>query len=179
MRYTAEIEGKIIAAVNAAPDRDLILPDWAYWKGDNQPYVYVDGMPVRLARVLYRKIIGPLSDDQGLAPGLGMHPRNVNPHRFVVTASPHQRAVCPNGKHEYTEEDRQDDGSMRCHQCYAATLTGGLNPAQINAAKTTCPEGHDLVLRPNGRRRCLECPRAAQRDYARRRKSTHPTKERS
>lgn len=171
MRYNAEIEAKIVAAIEAEPERDLILPDWAYWKNENQPVVYVNGMPVRLARVLYQKIIGPLPDGAGLAAGPGMHARNVNPYRFVVTDQPNRRAVCPND-HPYTDEDRQADGSMRCHVCHQARLTGELNPAQINAAKTTCSKGHALVLRPNGRRRCRECPRANQRNYVQRQKGT-------
>jgi hypothetical protein len=164
MKYNPEIEAKILAAIEANPDRDLVLPDWAYWAGNPQPYVYVEGRPVRLARVLYEKVIGPLPEGAGLAPGPGMDRRNVNPHRFVVTETIHQRAVCPN-KHPYTDEDRQPDGSMRCHICHGKHRTGGVNPVAVNAAKTTCDQGHALVRRSNGRRRCLECPRANQKRY--------------
>lgn len=36
----------------------------------------------------------------------------------------------------------------------------GVGPTAENAAKATCPRGHDLILRRNGRRKCVECTRA-------------------
>lgn len=167
MRYTAKIEAKILAQIAAEPDRELILPAWAYASGD-QPLIYHGGKPVKLARRLYEKTIGPIPLGAGLKLQPGRDPRNVNPHHFVLTASPHTRVTCPNN-HPYTDQDWTGTG-YRCHVCREEKNLGTPSVADINAAKTHCPKNHLLVLRPNGRRRCLECPREQQARYRARQK---------
>ena len=170
MRYSQKTEATLVAEINAHPDAPLVIGgERAYWRGDPQPWVHIDGQRVRLLRHLHEIIIGPISPGAGLFVKPGVDERNVNPHLAVVTASPHHRPTCPNG-HEYEQEDVQADGSMRCHTCYSRRLTGGENPIEVNRAKITCPKGHALVLRPNGRRRCLECPRIQQDRYAQRKR---------
>lgn len=165
MRWTPEIEQRILAQIERTPDREVILPDWAYWKGLHQPWVYIDSMPTPLVRVLYERVIGAIPDGMGLQPKPGTSRRSVNPHLWVLVPTPRSHAACPNG-HEYDEGDWIEGVGHRCQACRAARLLGKPTIAEINRKKTTCPKGHALVKRPNGRRRCLECPRE---DAARRR----------
>lgn len=158
MRYNEEIEAEIIAQIRRSPDAELFLPDWAYWKGVNQPHIFIGQMRVPLVRVLYEKLVGPLEATQGLRPKVGTSLRSVNPNLWRPVPGVRAKASCPNG-HEYTDED-WINGKHRCHICYGKKLTGGVNPADVNRAKMTCPQGHKLVRRKNGRRRCRECPRA-------------------
>lgn len=162
MRYSKAIERKIIEQLIAEPERDTILPSWAYASG-NQPVIYHGGKPVKLARHLYEKIVGPIPDGAGLKLEPGHDPRDVNPHHFVVTGSPHVRLTCPNN-HRYTDQDRTEDG-YRCHVCREEKNLGTPSVSDVNAAKTHCPKNHVLVLRTNGRRRCMECPREQQARY--------------
>lgn len=164
MRYNAEIEATIIAQIQETPDKPIILPDWAYGML-NQPIVYRNSQPVRLARVLYEKLIGPLPESKGLRQGPGVHIRNINPYLFVVTASPRTPAECPNG-HAYSKKDKTPNG-YKCHICHESHLLGTPNPIQLNAKKKRCPKGHkyeegNLVNLKNGRRRCKKCHAATQ-----------------
>jgi hypothetical protein len=160
MRLTSKTRKALIAQIKAAPHRPVILPDWAYWKGTDAAYIYVDQMPIPLMRFLYEQLIAPLDPARGLVNPPGVAARNVNPHLAVVTPTRKSRAVCPNG-HDYTEADYVPGVGQRCQQCRADLLLGTPSPIDINRAKTHCPKNHVLVERPNGRRRCLECPRAA------------------
>ena len=177
MRYTAEIEDAILAQIRATPERPVVLPDWAYWNGKNTPYVYVDGKPTPLPRRLYRIAVGPLNPGHGLANPAGVPARNVNPLVMKRMLTRSAKAECPNG-HEYTDEDYAPGKGYRCRTCAAERpqqsrrqpRTGGPNPVEVNRAKTVCPQGHTLVMRPNGRRRCYECPRARQAAYRARQK---------
>jgi hypothetical protein len=171
MKWTPKIERAIIQAIEANPDREIVLPDSAYWEGINAPWIYRDGLPEPLPRVLYEQIIGVLPTGAGLSPRPGTHPRNINPHLFVVTPSRRARAACPNG-HLYTEDDWFENVGHRCQTCRVMRLTGRTSPIEINRAKRVCPEGHDLILRPNGRRRCLECPRRQQAEYIQRKRAS-------
>lgn len=168
MKYTAEIEKALIAQITTEPNREVILPDWAYGKGSDQPVAYLKGRQVRLSRLLYEKIIGPLPEDVGLKMPPSLNPRNVNPHLFVVTASPHTRLACPNG-HEYTAADWTPTGH-RCTTCRTANNNGEPSVADINSAKTHCPQGHplskgNLIRLKSGRRRCRNCHRETQARY--------------
>lgn len=169
MRYNEDVEKRILAQIEATPDAEIILPDWAYWKGRDQPIVYIDGRPVRLIRHLYELVIHPLPPEAGVAMDPGVSPRNINPYLATPTPRRRQRLACPAG-HPYTERDRQEDGSHRCQVCIEANLKGTPSVAEVNRAKSVCPQGHTLVKRPNGRRRCLECPRDQQRRYLERKR---------
>ena len=158
MRYTPEIEQKILAQIAATPDAEVILPDWAYWKGIDQPWIYLDSMPIPLVKVLYADLVGPIPEGAGLQPRPGTSRRSVNPHLWQLVPTPKSRAECPNG-HPYTEDDYIPGVGHRCLTCRAAKLLGTESPIDKNRKKTTCPKGHKLVKRKNGRRRCLECPR--------------------
>lgn len=162
MKYTDEIEKTLLTTIQHEPEKELILPEWAY-RGANQPVIYRGGKTIRLVRHLYENLIGPLDPNQGLAQQPGHNPRNVNPHHWVPTATRHTRLVCPNG-HRYTGADMTPDGH-RCRQCHDDKLLGTPGTADVNRAKTHCPKNHLLVKRPNGKRRCLECPREQSRAY--------------
>lgn len=159
MRWTPEIEKKIVEQIARTPTAEIILPDWAYWEGEDHPWIYVDSMPTMLVKHLYAKLIEPIPDGAGLQPKPGTSRRSVNPHLWVIVPSRRARAVCPNG-HPYTEDDWIDGVGHRCQTCRASKLLGTPDAAEINRRKTTCPKGHPLVKRKNGKRRCLECPRA-------------------
>lgn len=168
MRYSAEIEEKIVAQINATPDLEVILPSWAYHAGSDQPIVYQNRIPVRLSRVLYERLVGRIPEGMGIALNHGVDRRNVNPHLFTLVSKPGVRLTCPNG-HEYTEEDKST-GGHRCKRCRRAKNLGIPSPTQINAAKTHCPQGHplagdNLLLLKSGRRRCRTCHAAAQARY--------------
>lgn len=163
MRYTPEIEAQILAQIVREPDRAIILPRWAYWAGDPQPWVYIDRMPTRLIRHLYGLVVGELHPDHGLTNPPGVDPRNVNPRLAVVTPSRRSKVVCQNG-HRYTGDDYIENVGHECQTCRADRMLGkGMNVGQINKAKKTCPQGHKLVRRPNGKRRCFECDAARAR----------------
>lgn len=164
MRYTPQIEEALTAQLEREPDRPVILPDWAYWEGMDQPFIYVDRMPTPLMRHLHEALIGTLHPDQGLVNPPDVPARNVNPHLAVVTPTRKSRAVCPNG-HRYEEGDYIPGVGHRCQTCRAEKLLGTPSVADVNRAKETCPKNHPLVRRPNGKRRCLECPRDQQRRY--------------
>jgi hypothetical protein len=171
MRYSPETEQMIVEQIEREPEREVILPDWAYWEGSDTPWVYIEGMPRRLVVVLYERLIRGLPEGAGLARKPGTHPRNINPFLYQVMPSPHVRATCAND-HVYTTEDYIEGVGYRCQTCRAAKLLGTDSPVDLNRKKTKCPKGHALVLRKNGRRRCLECPRAQQAAYAARKKGT-------
>lgn len=168
MRYTPEIEAMILAQIARTPDREIILPDWAYWKGDPQPWVYIKRMPTRLMRHLYQLVVGELHPDHGLVNPPGVDPRNVNPRLAVLTPTRQSRTVCTKG-HRYTGDDYIEGVGHQCQTCRAEKQLGKKpNQGDLNRAKTTCPKGHELVKRPNGKRRCRECH--ADRERARRQK---------
>ena len=171
MRYSPAIEDALIAQIKRTPDREIILDDAAYWKGVNQPWVYVNGVPQRLVHILYEAVIASLPEGAWLASQPGTHPRNINPHFFTPTAAPGVQLTCPNN-HVYTPDDWIENVGHRCQACRVAKLIGRDDVATINRKKTVCPEGHQLIKRPNGRRRCLECPRARQKAYRERTKGT-------
>lgn len=177
MRYSAEIEAKIIAQIEAEPDREVILPDWAYWKGVDTPWVYIEGLPKPLVHVLYERVIGVIPDRAGLTPRPGTDRRNVNPHLWLLMPYAKDRIarpVCPNG-HEYTDADWKPGVGHRCQACRALKLLGTPNAADLNKAKTHCPAGHplkgkNLINLKNGRRKCRICHADTQARYAARKR---------
>ena len=174
MKYSAEIEQTIIDAIEANPDRELLLPDWAYWKGDDTPWIYLDQQPVRLVVHLYESVIASLPEGAGLARKPGTHPRNVNPHLWTMVPHPKSRAVCPNG-HEYGAEDWVEGVGHQCQTCRAERhlrreRKGTPSPTDINRQKTHCPQGHEYTKQntirlKSGRRRCKTCHREQQAAY--------------
>lgn len=160
MRYTDQIQRALIDQIEREPGRVVILPDWAHWKKDAQPWVYIDNIPTRLIRHLYTIVIGDLSPDSGLINPPGIDPRNVNPYLAIVTPCPRCKPFCRNG-HRYTDEVYVEGVGRRCKVCH------NRGERQIsNKAKKVCPKGHRLLRRENGRRRCRECD--AERWQARR-----------
>lgn len=172
MRYSRKVERAIVAQIEREPSRPVILPDWAYWKGDPQPWVYLDSQPIRLARHLYGLLVGELPPGAGLRNPPEIDQRNVNPHLMVVTPSRGARITCPNN-HRYTEDDYIEGVGHRCQTCRAQRLLGTPDVATINRAKTHCPKNHPLVKRKKGPRRCLECPREATRAWRENQKREH------
>lgn len=171
MILTPEIETLILDAIKKHPDSPIVLPDFCYWRGRDQPVVYIDSLPESLSRVLYKKVIGPLDYGQHLLLKEGVTKRNVNPYLFTVETRIKRGHVCPNG-HEYANgnEMPENRGRWRCRKCYmdwlerGRTGEGGPNVGDINRAKVTCPEGHplegdNLQILKNGKRRCAQCHR--------------------
>lgn len=166
MRLTAEIESTLLEQIARHPERAIVMPEWAYWKGHDQPIIYVDGLPTRLSRHLYERAIGPLPYSTRLFLKEGVHPKNVNPHLFVATPHRARGERCPKG-HAYAGNEMPDNAmGWRCATCYRAWCErhslGRQNVGQINAAKTHCPKlhpysGSNLMIQSNGRRRCRIC----------------------
>jgi hypothetical protein len=166
MMLTPNIHRQIVAAIRRDPRRALILPEFCYWKGREQPIVYIDGLPENLSRVLYRELVGPLDFSQSLHLRPGVPARNVNPFLFQRTQHRRRGAVCPNGHRYAGNEMPSNAGRWRCRTCYQAWLArnriGGESVGTVNRAKTHCPNGHpydgdNLVILKNGRRRCRTC----------------------
>lgn len=164
MRYSPEIEAMILAQIVRTPDKEIILPDWAYWEGDPQPWVYIDRMPTRLMRHLYQLVVGELHPNHGLVNPPGVDPRNINPRLAVLTPARRAKLQCPRG-HLYTGDDYIEGVGHRCQTCRAEKQLG-KKPTQgdLNRAKTHCPLGHEYTRRGNGKRRCPTCHREAERD---------------
>lgn len=181
MRYTPEIEAMILGAVEENPDREIVLPDWAYWEGVDTPWIYVDQMPTRLVVVLYERVIGALPRGAGLARQPGTSPRDINPHHWTPTPTGRARAYCPTAGHEYGPDDWIEGVGHRCQACLAAKRLAkeskGPSPADINREKTHCPQNHEYTpenttrLR-SGRRRCKTCAREQQARYAAKKKGS-------
>ena len=162
MRYNPEIEARILAQIAREPDRAIVLPEWAYWKGDPQPWIYVNQIPTRLARHLYGLVVGELNPDRGLVNPPEVDRRNVNPRIMVVTPAKRSKLFCHQG-HRYTAADYRDGVGNRCQTCHEEKLLGTPGVDAINRAKTTCPRGHKLIKQHNGKRRCKECGRDRER----------------
>lgn len=172
MKFSAEIEARILAQLAAEPERELILPSWAYASGD-QPVIYIGGRAVKLARYLHEKLVGPIPAGRGFVIDPDAHPRNVNPRMFHVTATPHTRLACPN-HHRYVAED-WNGKAWQCHVCREEKNLGTPSVADVNRAKTHCPKNHrlagdNLVNLKNGKRRCRTCHADTQAAYRRRKK---------
>lgn len=167
MRYNKQTEATIVEQIKAAPDRPVILPDWAYRNGEVT--VTVDGVRTRLHRRMYELLIQPLPDHVGLRNPPGVDPRNVNPHLCVLLRSRKAHTTCRNG-HVYTDEDWVPGVGHRCNTCRKKGQKGTPSPPQINAEKTHCPAGHEYTRENtmryrNGKRRCRTCNKAQQVAY--------------
>jgi hypothetical protein len=168
MILTDPIHRQILAAIRREKKRPLVLPDFCYWKGRDQPIVYIDGLPDKLVRVLYRELIGPLDYHETLDLMPNVPARNVNPYLYTVRNSRRRGDTCPNG-HPYEGNEMPSNTSRwRCRTCYEAWRAkhrkGGESVAVVNRAKDECPKGHpysgdNLQILRNGRRRCRICHR--------------------
>lgn len=174
MILTEGIHRQILAVIRREPGKALILPEFCYWKGRDQPVVYVDNLPEQLARVLYRELIGPLGYEHSLTLLPHVPARNVNPFLFAVVEHGKRGTVCPNG-HPYAGNEMPSNANRwRCKICYLAwresQLTHGRSVADVNRGKDVCPqnhpyEGENLVILKNGRRRCRQCHRDHMAQY--------------
>lgn len=180
MRYTEEIERGIIEQIQKEPDRPIVLPDWAYWGDTDSCYILVDGYWTPLMRHLFEMLIQPLPEQVGLANPPGVPKRNVNPRLAVVLATRHSRAACPKG-HAFSADDYRPGVGYRCKVCREAwrkeNLKGTPSVADINRAKTHCPNGHplergNLIHLRDGRRKCRTCHRDTQARYRARKKES-------
>ena len=181
MILTSDLEALILEQLQERPEAALVLPDWCYWKGQTQPTIYVEGLPTRLSRHLYEKVIGPLEYDVSLYLRDGVHPKNVNPYLFAPRKRGSRGERCSRG-HRFAGNEMPDNSmGWRCRTCYLAWRdrhsNGGLNVGQINGAKTHCPKNHrysgeNLLIQRNGRRRCRTCnAEQSQKYYANRKAS--------
>lgn len=169
MRYTPEIEQRLIDQIEREPEREVILPDWAYWGDGDACVIYRDDLAIPLIRHLYEVLIQPLPDSVGLVNAPGVRARNVNPRLAVLLPSRHSRPQCKNG-HPYIDEDYVAGVGYRCHICREAKHKGTPSVADLNSRKTHCPKGHpltkgNLVKLKSGRRKCLTCHRENQARY--------------
>lgn len=166
MKLERDVEQLILEQIREHPDRAIVLPDWCYWSGRNQPVVYRDGLPISLVRYLYTQVVGEIPYATKLIPRQDVHPRNVNPLLFLAEPGRSRGELCPNG-HAYAGNEMPDNTmNFRCRTCYLAWLErhskGRQNMGQINAAKTHCPMNHpyddeNTLHLANGRRRCRRC----------------------
>lgn len=178
MKYNRQIEKAILEQIRKEPGRPIILPDWAYWKGDPQPWVYIDGMPTRLIRHLYDLVVGNIHPDHGLVNPPEIDPRNVNPHLAKLTPTRKSKLVCPKG-HRYTGDDYVDGVGNQCQTCRADKLLGTPSVADKNRAKKKCPAGHrytkkNTIRLKSGRRRCRICHAEQNAALRERKKGTSP-----
>jgi hypothetical protein len=171
---TDGVRRQILAQIRRDKHRPVVLPDFCYWKGRDQPVVYVDNLPENLNRVLYRELIGPLDYSQSLRLREGIPKRNVNPYLFEVTQHRRRGSVCPNGHSYEGNEMASNSAGWRCRTCYenwhAAHRKGGESVAVVNRGKDSCPQGHpysgeNLIILKNGRRRCRTCHKANMARY--------------
>lgn len=174
MRWTPEIEAALLEQIKATPDREVILPDWASWKGTAQPRVFVDGFPEPVIRYMHEKLIGPLKVEQGVVNGPGVDQRNVNPFIGFVVPSRHAKSHCTKG-HRYHPEDWTPGVGHRCEACHQERLTGKPDAVELNRSKTHCPQGHEYTKKnttklKSGRRRCRTCAREQSAAYRLRQK---------
>lgn len=130
MILTPEIRTKILATLQAQPDKPLILPDFCYPKNSDHPVVYVDQLPERLTRVLYAELVGPIPDGQALQQRPDVPARNVNPHLLQLVDG---HGGKPNA--------------------------GDVNRAKTHCNHNHPLEGENLLILKNGRRRCRTCHR--------------------
>lgn len=174
MILTESIHRQIVAAIRREPRKALILPSFCYWKGRDQPVVYIDGLPENLTRVLYRELVGPLDFAQTLQLRPGVPARNINPYLFERRQHRRRGTVCPNGHAYAGNEMPSNSGRWRCRTCYLAWRArhriGGKSVAVLNRAKTHCPKNHpyaggNLIVLKSGRRRCRICHAADMARY--------------
>jgi hypothetical protein len=166
MKLERDVEALILRQVQDHPNRAIVLPEWAYWAGRDQPVIYREGLPTYLSRYLYEQVVGPIPYATKLVLKQGVHPRNVNPLLFIAEPGRSRGEVCPNGHMYAGNEMPSNSMGFRCVQCYEAWKRrhsqGRLNIGQINAAKTHCPKNHpydeeNTIHLASGRRRCKRC----------------------
>lgn len=145
MILTPEIHAQILDALFDDKDRAIVLPDFCYDAGRQQPRVLVDGQTEYLNRVLYRQLIGPLEPGQRLYRKPGTPTRNVNPYLFTL-------------------EPEKDQSDRRPNQ-------GDLNRVKTHCPKNHPLSGDNLIVLRDGRRRCRRCHNDNQAAY-RARKAT-------
>ena len=174
MKLERDVEALILRQIEDHPNRAIVLPDWAYWAGRDQPVVYREGLPVPLSRYLYEKVVGPIPYATKLVLRDGVHPRNVNPLLFHAEPGRSRGSVCPNGHRYAGNEMPSNSMGFRCRTCYLRWLKrhslGRQNQGQLNAAKTHCPQNHpydeeNTIFLANGRRRCRICNAAQTAAY--------------
>lgn len=184
MVLNPEIEEMILSAIRADPDKALTLPDHAY-NVEGRVIVYVDGLPIDLARHLHNILIRPLGYHERMTDQSGVA-GNVNPHLFTVRGdgkSGHLR--CHKGHLYEGNEAPPNSRKIRCLICLKSHYNVGARKsfAAVNAAKTHCPHDHEytrqntiIEWRGKGKRRrkvrrCRTCTLARKREAMRRRRA--------
>lgn len=184
MVLTPEIEEKILRAIKAEPDKALTLPTHAYGAG-GRVIVYVDGLPIDLARHLHNVLIRPLGYHERMTDQSGVA-GNVNPHLFTVRGDGKRgQVICRQGHAYEGNEAPPNSRGIRCLTCLKTHYKVGTLSvlAAANAAKTHCPHNHEyspentiIEWRGKGKqrrkvRRCRTCTLARKRDQMRRRRA--------
>ena len=174
---------EIVAAIQAAPDKPLLLPDHAYGR-DGRVIVVVDGLPMDLHRHLYEEIIRPLGYHERLHDTSGVE-GNVNPHLFLVRPDRKSPRTHCNAGHPYEgNEAPPNSRGYRCATCLRELLArrrtegAGIPPKE----RTECPKGHpytrkNTIRGKDGRRRCRTCVNDRKRAYMRRLRAAAKPKE--
>lgn len=186
MILTEEIEAKILNAIREHPDRELILPDFAYnqW---GRVVITHDDLPIELHRYLYELLIGPLAYHEQMH-NEGNDPKNVNPHLFTVVEGRKSPATHCRKGHPYEGNEAPPNSShIRCRTCFKEwrqRIRRRRNPEGVpaNGDRTHCPQGHEYtrkntLIEGRGRRRRRRCRTCRQEQAARRR--AHQKKEQS
>lgn len=175
MILTPEIEQKIIAAIEADPVAEVILPDHAYGAG-GRVVVLVDGLPIDLHRHLYNVLIRPLGYHERMVRTPGHNPRNVNPYLFGVPLTRKSPRTHCNKGHAY--EGNEAPPNSRGYRCLTCLRDSRRQPGAgvANRDKTHCPHNHEYtpentITGKDGRRRCRTCKNERNAAYmAKRRK---------
>lgn len=174
---------EIVAAIQAAPDKPLLLPDWAYGP-DGRVIVVVRGLPMDLHRHLHDIMIRPLGyhevmhDQSGIA-------GNVNPHLFLIRQDRKSPRTHCNKGHAYEgNEAPPNRRRYRCATCLRELMEGRRPETLITPTKerTHCPHGHEYTKKntirgKDKRRRCRTCVNARQRESMRRLRAATKPKE--
>lgn len=179
MILTAEIEQKIIGAIEADPVTPLILPGHAYGK-NGRVVVLIDGLPIDLHRHLHNVMIRPLGYHERMVRHHGDDPRNVNPHLFSIPLTRKSTRTHCNKGHAY--EGNEAPPNSRGYRCLTCLRDSVPRKGGANRDKTHCPANHpydekNTIIDSAGRRRCDICTKRTQRESARRLRASR--KERS
>jgi len=169
-RLTPLLVEQMVSVLTTNPDRCVVMaPDMT-----RNPRIVRDGRRQTLHRYLFERLSGvELARGMYLLPGGCDTAECLNPWHHVLTDTPAERMVCPNG-HRYRADDAP--GRYRCRICYEARKARRRKPRE---PQRRCHNGHRLTKATvyqwtdkNGKRhrRCRRCQIEAQRNYRARHK---------
>lgn len=169
MRFTPQLERRVVRSLAASPKSCIVFPDEMY-RDDGSIMIYRDNLGHRLVRWLWLQAIGPL-DGRTYLLRTCRTAGCQNPFHHEISTRPSRgrsATTCRNG-HEYTPANTLPTGRRRCRTCRDAYNAKRRKTATPNG---WCRSGrHKLTERntygpyANGRRRCRPCTLEASRTY--------------